>query len=209
MGERKVINKKSMHGISAIIIVVIIVIAVIIVGVGAYLATRSSKTSPSTSTTPTPGSSTKPTSSPTSTSTGKIATATSYEFNETGTAPNGTVLDMIYVAADNLGTSNVDLYEVANTPSSGTLIYIINGGEQKAWFYEDGTWTDISTEYADILPTLQSTASLYVNMLEGWGGSGSYTYTIPSGQTNAGDTATFTNIKINPSLPASLFVGPD
>ena len=210
MGERKIINKKSVRGISAIIIVVIIVIAVIVVGVGAYLATRSSKTSPSTSATPTPASSTKPTSSPTSTSTstGKIATATSYEFNETGTAPNGTVLDMVYIAADNLGTSNVDLYEVATVPSSGTLIYILNGGEQKAWYYEDGTWTDISTEYADILPTVQSTAGLYVNMLEGWGGSGSFTYTIPSGQTNAGDTATFTNIQINPSLPDSLFQGP-
>lgn len=203
-------NKKSMRGISAIIIVIIVVIAIIVVGVGVYLGTRGSKSSPSTSVSPTPSSSTAPTSSPTSTSTtkSKIVTATSYEFNETGTAPNGTVLGTIYVAAKNLGTSNVDLYEVATTPSSGTFIYIINGGEQKAWAYENGQWTDISTEYASISSTVQSTASLYVNMLEYYGGSGSYTYTIPAGQTNAGDKATFTNIQINPSLPDSLFQGP-
>ena len=139
---------------------------------------------------------------------GRIATATSYEFNETGTAPNGTVLDMLYYATKNLGTSNVDLIEVATSPSSGTLEYIINGGQQKAWFYQNGQWTDISTEFSDILPTIESTAGLYTNMLEGWGGSGSFKYTIPSGQPNAGDTASFTNIQINPSLPDSLFVGP-
>ncbi|MGA2681918.1 MAG: hypothetical protein ABSF44_08980 [Candidatus Bathyarchaeia archaeon] len=209
MYERKT-NRKSMQGISALIIVVIIIIAVVVVGVGVYLATRGSGTNPSTSATPSPkpSSATTPTASPASTSTGKIKTATSYEFNETGTAPNGTVLDTLYYAAKNLGTSNVDLYEVASTPSSGTLIYIINGGEQKAWAYVNGQWTDISTSYADISPTVKSSAGVYVNMLEGWGGSGSFTYTIPSGQPNAGDKAAFTNIKINPSLPDSLFVGP-
>ncbi len=208
MVERKILNKKSLRGISAIIIVVIIVIAVIVVGVGVYLATRSSGTSPSSSTTPKPSSSATPTSSPTSTSTSKIATATSYEFNETDTAANGTVLGTLYYATKNLGTSSVDLYWVATTPSSGTIIYIINGGQQKAWIYQNGQWTDISTEYADISSTVQSTAGVYVNMLEYYGGSGSFTYTIPSGQPNAGDTATFTNIQINPSLPDSLFQEP-
>ena len=197
-----------MRGISAIIIVVIIVIAVIVVGVGAYLATRSSKTSPSTSATPTPASSATTTPKPTSSSTSGIATASSYEFNETGTAANGTVLDTSYFAAKNLGTSNVDLIEVVNTPSSGTFEYIVNGAQQKAWVYSGGAWTDISTEYASILPSVQSSAGIYVNMLEYYGGSGSFTYTIPSGQANAGDTATFTNVKINPSLPDSMFQPP-
>ncbi len=213
-----------MRGISALIIVVIIVIAVVVVGVGAYVATRGngskSSTSPtpeptlsatntpasSAATTPTPASSAKAT--PTSTSTTHIATASSYEFNETGTAPNGTVLDTFYYATKNLGTPNVDLLEVVTTPSSGTIEYIINGAQQKAWAYVDGQWTDISTSYASIQSTVESSAGIYVNMLEGWGGSGSFTYTIPSGQTNAGDTAAFTNIQINPPLPDSLFQGP-
>ncbi len=208
MRERKIISKKSVRGISALIIVVIVVIAIVVVGVGVYVATRGSKSSPSTSATPTPASSTAPTASPTSTSTSKIATATSYEFNETGTASNGTVLDTLFYATKNLGTSNVDLYEAVTSPSSGTLIYIINGGEQKAWVYQDGQWTDISTDFSSISSSVQSTAGLYVNMLEYYGGSGSFTYTIPSGQPNAGDKATFTNIQINPSLPDSLFQGP-
>jgi hypothetical protein len=211
MGERKIISKKSVRGISALIIVIIVVIVVVAVGVGAYVATRGSKTSSSSSApmiTPSPTSSSTATPTPTSTSKSDIATASSYEFNETGKASNGTVLDTIYYATKNLGTSNVDLLEVATTPSSGTIEYIFNGAEQKAWAYESGQWTDISTEYSSVLPTVESSAGLYVNMLEGWGGSGSFTYTIPSGQTNAGDTATFTNIQINPSLPDSLFQGP-
>jgi hypothetical protein len=212
MGETKTINKKSVRGISAIIIVVIIVVAIVVVGVGVYVATRGGGTSPGTSPTPTPTSSstatTTATPKPTSTSKGTIGTATSYEFNETGTAPNGTVLDTLYYATKNLGTSNVDLIEVVNSPSSGTIEYIINGAQQKAWAYEGGQWTDISTSYTSIQPTVQSSAGIYVNMLEGWGGSGSFTYTIPSGQANAGDKATFTNIQINPSLPDSLFQPP-
>jgi hypothetical protein len=208
MGERKIINKKSARGISALIIVVIVVIAVVVVGVGVYVATRGNGTSPSTSTTPTPASTATTTSTPASTSTSGIGTATSYEFNETGTASNGTVLDKLYYASKNIGTSNVDLIEVVTTPSSGTLEYIVNGAQQKAWVYQGGQWTDLSSEFSTILPTVQSAAGLYTNMLTHYGGSGSYTYTIPSGQPNAGDTATFTNIKINPSLPDSLFQPP-
>ena len=175
MRERKIINKKSTRGISALIIVVIVVIAVVVVGVGVYVVTRGNGTSPGASTTPTPASTTTatPTSSsstttpkPTSTSTNKIATATSYEFNETGTASNGTVLDTVYYASKNIGTSNVDLIEVVTTPSSGTLEYIVNGAQQKAWVYQSGQWTDLSSEFSTILPTVQSAAGIYTNMLE-------------------------------------------
>ena len=118
------------------------------------------------------------------------------------------MLDTLYYATKNLGTSNVELIEVVTTPSGGTIEYIVNGAQQKAWVYQGGQWTDISTEYTAILPTVESTAGVYVNMLEYYGGSGSFTYTIPNGQPNAGDTATFTNIQINPSLPDSLFQQP-
>ncbi len=201
-------SKKNVRGISKLIIVAIVVIAVVVVGVGIYAATRGGGTNPGTSTTPTPSSSATATPKPTSTSTNKIATATSYEFNETGTASNGTVLDTVFYATKNVGTSNVDLLEVVTTPSSGTLEYIVNGAQQKAWVYQGGQWTDLSSEFSTILPTVQSAAGLYTNMLEAYGGSGSYTYTIPSGQTNAGDKAAFTNIQINPSLPDSLFQPP-
>ena len=188
----------------------IVVIAVVVVGVGIYAATRGGGTSPNTSATPTPtpNSSATATPTPTSTSTNGLSTATSYEFNETGTASNGTVLDTLFYATKNLGTSNVELIEVISTPSAGTVEYIVNGVQQKAWVYADGQWTDFSTAYATQLTSVQSTAGIYVNMLEHYGGSGSYTYTIPSGQPNAGDTATYSNIHINPSLPDSLFQPP-
>ena len=122
------------------------------------MATRGNGTSPSTSTTPTPTSTSTTTSKPTSTatttptpastSTSGIGTATSYEFNETGTASNGTVLDTLYYASKNIGTSNVDLIEVVTTPSSGTLEYIVNGAQQKAWVYQGGQWTDLSSEFS-------------------------------------------------------------
>jgi hypothetical protein len=206
MGERKIINKKSVRGISALVIVIIVVIVVVVVGVGAYVATRGSKSSSSSAPmiTPAPTSASTATPTPASTSKSDIGTASSYEFNETGKASNGTVLDTLYYATKNLGTSNVDLLEVATTPSAGTIEYIFNGAEQKAWAYENGQWTDISTEYTSVISTVEASAGLYVNMLEGWGGSGSFTYTIPSGQPNAGDTATFTNIQINSSLPDSV-----
>jgi hypothetical protein len=218
MGERKIKGKKSVHGISTLVIVAIVVIAVVVVGVGIYVATRGEGTTPGTSTTPTPSSSASGTPNPassatpkptaTSSSTNSITTATSYEFNETGTASNGTVLDTLFYASKNIGTSDVDLIEITTAPSSGTFEYIINGAQQKAWVYEGGQWTDISSAFASTLPTVQSSAGIYVNMLKAYGGSGSFTYTIPSGQPNAGDTATFTNIQINPSLPDSLFQPP-
>jgi hypothetical protein len=218
MNEKEIINKKGVRGISALIVVVIIVIAVVVVGVGIYAATRGGKTSPSASPTPTPSSSasatTTPTSiataspTPTSTSTSGIATASSYEFNLTGTASNGTVLDTAYYATKNLGTSSVELHWEVTTPSAGTIEYIINGALQKAWLYQGGQWTDISVAFTSDLSTVESAAGLYVNMLTYYGGSGSFTYTVPAGQPNAGFTDTFTNVHINPSLPDSLFQGP-
>ena len=208
MPYRNFFGKNNMRAISAIVIVAIDVVAAVVVGVGVYFATRGSGSSPSASATPTPGSSAAATSSPTSASTGKIATASSYEFNETGTAPNGTVLDTLYYATKNLNTSNVELIEVVTAPSSGTTEYILNGIQQKAWVYANGQWTDISSAYTSQLTSVESTAGIYVNMLEGWGGSGSFSYTIPAGQPNAGNKATFTNIQINPNLPDSLFQPP-
>jgi len=225
------LGKNSTRAVSKLVVAVIVVIAVVAVGVGAYLATRGTGTGPSTSLTSTPGTTNSatptaaisttsgtsptpapsgtaaPTASPTSVPAG-IAKATSYEFNETGTAANGTQLDTLFYAAKNLGTSNVEFIDVISTPQGGTIEYIVNGVQQKAWAYTDGQWIDFSTAYATQLSTVQSTAGLYVNMLTGWGGTGSFTYTIPAGQPNAGYTATFTNIQINPNLPDSLFQPP-
>jgi len=216
MPEKKFFGKNSNRAIGKIIIVAIVVIAIVVIGVGAYVATRGGN-GPSTSSTPTPTASSPTTTTPSSTTTPKptstttsgISTATSYEFNETGTSSNGTVLDTLFYATKNIGTSNVDLIEITTAPSSGTFEYIVNGAQQKVWAVQDGQVTDLSSEFSTILPSVQSSAGIYTNMLQYYSGSsGSFTYTIPSGQTNVGDTATFTNIHINTSLPDSLFQPP-
>jgi len=228
MGERKTLNKDSIRAVSAILIVIIVVVAAVVIGVGAYVATRHSSSSPSTTPSPAPSATMPPsqsaTSPPTSatsappsssatptpapTSTSGIATASSYEFNLTEVASNGTTIDTAFYAAKNLGSSSVEYLWIAQIPSTGTFEYIINGPQQKAWYIINGQVTDLSTEYTTQLSSVESNAGLYVNMLKGWGGSGSFTYTIPAGQPNAGDKAEFTNVQINPSLPDSLFQPP-
>jgi len=206
------LSKNNIRAVSPVIVAVIIVVVIVVAGVGVYVATRHT-TSPSTTTpTPTPTSKTS-TSSPTPTATQSskstdITTATSYEFNVTEYASNGTLVDQGFYAADNLGTSNVQYLWIAQIPSQGTIEYIVNGETQQAWAIVNGQVTDVSSAFSSQLTTIETTAGVWVNMLKGWGGSGSFTYTIPSGQPNAGYKAEFTNIHLNISLPASDFQAP-
>jgi len=208
-------------------VVAIIVIAVIVIGVGAYLATRGGTPSPSPSTTPTPTpipgttntptttsgatQTPKPTTAPSSTSV-PISAASSYAYNVTVREPNGTLSATLFVAAKNLNTNTASFREVLTTPESGTSDFIVNGVQQKAWVYdsESGNWTDISAEYQAYLSSVTATASAYINWLAAYSSAtgGSYTYTVPAGNSEAGATATFTNIQINTSLPDSLFQPP-
>jgi len=207
------LSKNNIRAVSPVIVAIIIVVIIVVAGVGAYVATRHT-TSPSTTPTPTPTSTSKTsTSSPTPTATHAststdITTATSYEFNLTEYASNGTLVDTGFYAADNLGTSNVQYLWIAQIPSQGTIEEIVNGETQQAWAVANGQVTDLSTAYPTELTTIEATAGVWVNMLKGWGGSGSFTYTVPSGQPNAGYKAEFTNIHLNISLPATYFQAP-
>jgi len=209
------LSKNTLRAVSPVIVAIIIIIVIVVAGVGVYVATRHSATSTTTTTTPTPTSTSKTsaTSSPTPTATQSskstnIATASSYEFNLTEYAANGTLVDTGFYAADNLGTSNVQLLWVAQTPSSGTIEYVVNGETQQAWVVVNGQVTNLSAEFSSQATSVETDAGLYVNMLKGWGGSGSFTYTVPSGQPNAGYKAEFTNIHLNISLPATYFQAP-
>jgi len=216
MRKSKFFSGKTAHAISAIVIVIIIVVAAIVVGVGVYIGTRVSTSGPNTSATatpaasstptpvatPTPAPSTGPTPTSTATPTG-LGNATSYEFNATEISDIGAPVANLYYATKNLGTSNEELIWVVTTPSTGTSEYIINGIEQKAWIYSNGQWTDVSSQFG----SQQSNVEIE-GMLGGWKGSGGFTYTIPFGGEGGGDTVTFTNIQINPSLPDSSFQPP-
>jgi len=214
--KRKIFSKNGIRAVSSVIVAVIVIVAIVVVGVGVYVATRHSSTT-STATTATPTPKTSSTSSPKATSTAEstptsstndIATASSYEFNLTEYAANGTLVDTGFYAADNLGTSNVQLLWVAQTPSQGTFEYIVNGETQQAWAVTNGQVTNLSAGFSSEVSIVEADAGLYVNMLKGWGGSGSFTYTVPTGQPNAGYKAEFTNIHLNISLPATYFQAP-
>jgi hypothetical protein len=224
MENKRIINKKSVRGISAIIIVAIVAIVVVAVGVGVYLGSRSFGTSPNASTTsppsstptstsspsPAPASTSAPSSTPTSKAT-PISDASSYSYNYSLAKADGTVIGYGYVAAQNLGTSNVEIYYVDISPGiginsnnpPGVVEYIANGILQKAWGYSDGTWTDLSANYASQLSSIESAASIYLGVLGNFNGPGN-TFT----STTSGETFTFTNIQINPSLPNSMFQAP-
>ena len=221
MKKSKFFGGKTVHAISAVVIVIIIVVAVIVVGVGVYIVTRGNETNanmsptptPITSATPSPTASVEPTSTatPTASSTAApegLGNATSYEFNATETSNTGALVANLYYATKNLGTSNEELIWVVSTPSTGTTEYIINGIEQKAWIYSNGNWTDYSSSYAVQQSSVELEGTGYADMLAGYGGTGSFSYTVPAGQQDSGDNVLFTNIQINPSIPDASFQPP-
>ena len=156
-------------------IIVIIVVAVV---VGVILATRGGGGGGSKS--------------------GDVATASSLQFNADITA-SGTLTTYTW-SAKNIGTSNAML-RIEWTSSAGDYVYIINGAQKQAWVDENGTWTDLSTEYTDFWATWNATFAGFTSSLSHWSGTGDYTYTDPS----TGNSIRIYNISVNPSLADSLF----
>jgi hypothetical protein len=180
-------SKGSRKTLIAIIVIAIIAIAAVAAGV--YLATQSGGGGgPSPSVTPTP----------TPTPTGaNVSGASSLQFSVdvTGGSSAGTYKYM----AKNIGTSNM-MIRVEITSSSGNLVYIVNGAQQKAWAYQNGAWTDLSSTFSDQWSAWNSTWAGYKEDLVSWTGSGDWTYTAPDGS-----TIRIHEISVNPSLADSLF----
>jgi hypothetical protein len=183
------------------LIAVIVIVVIVAVIVGVYFATRGGGGGPSPSTTPTPTSSAAATPTPTATASssagGNVAGASSlqYTVDVTGGSSAGTYKFM----AKNIGTSNM-MVRVEITSSSGNIIEIINGAQQKAWLYANGAWTDLSTSFSSEWSSWSSTLTGYKNNLASWPGYGDWTYTNPDGS-----TVRIHDITVNPSLADSLF----
>jgi hypothetical protein len=92
------------------------------------------------------------------------------------------------------------MVRIEATGSQSNYTYIINGAQQKAWIYENGTWTDLSSDFSGELSTWNSQFAGYENDLVNWPGYGYWTYTAPDGT-----TLRFYGITVNPSLADSLF----
>jgi FlaG/FlaF family flagellin (archaellin) len=167
-----------------LVIAVVVVVVIVVVIAGVYLATRGGGGGPSPSVTPTP--------------TGASVTGASslqYTVDITGGSSAGTYKYM----AKNIGTSSM-MIRAEITSSSGSFVYIVNGAQQKAWAYQNGAWTDLSSSFSTQWSSWNSTWTGYKGALVNWSGSGDWTYTNPDGS-----SVRIHDISVNPSLADSLF----
>jgi len=194
-------SKKSRKTMIAVIAVVIIAVLVVVV----YLATQGLGTNNSVTPTPTPVPGTTatpaPSTSPTSSGTASdIAGASSLQFTVSITNSSGGTTSSYTYSAKNAGTPNMMIRVEFTDPSSGgSFAYIVNGAQQKAWMQTGGQWIDLTSTFADEFDSWDSTFKGYQNSLADWNGLGDWSYTV------GGETIRIHNIKVNPSLPNSMF----
>ena len=81
-----------------------------------------------------------------------------------------------------------------------SFIYIINGAQQKVWVYSSGEWMDFSEMYPTYWETWNSAWQGYHESLIDWTGYGGWTYSTPNG-----DSVRIYDIRVDPSLPDSMF----
>jgi outer membrane lipoprotein-sorting protein len=122
-----------------------------------------------------------------------IAGASSLRFSVMVTH-NETSLGNYTFMVKNAGTMRIET-KTANT----SIIYIVDGYQQKAWLCSNGTWQDLSDAFTTQWTTWSSQLKGYTDNLAGWK-SGNWTYTTPNE-----DTVKIYDIAINPSLADSLF----
>jgi hypothetical protein len=123
------------------------------------------------------------------------ASSLQFTVDVTGGSSQGTYKYM----AKNIGTSNM-MIRIEITSSSGNLVYIVNGAQQKAWAYQNNEWADLSSTFSDQWSAWNSTWTGYKEDLVSWTGTGDWTYSAPDGS-----TIRIHEISVNPSLADSLF----
>ena len=194
-------SKKSRK--TMIVALAVVLIAVLVVGV--YLAAQNLSTNTSVTPTPTPIPGTTATPSPSTSPTNggtavDIAGANSLQFTVTMTESSGATTGSYTYSAKNAGTSNMMIrVEFTDPASSSNFIYIVNGALKQAWMSSNGEWIDLSSTYDSQYSNWDETFSDYKNNLSDWTGLGDWSYTV------GGETIRIHNIKVNPSLPDSMF----
>lgn len=172
----------NQKGVSTLVIAVIVVVVIAVVGVGVYWYMGSSGNGGEATPTPTP-------------SAPDVGGASSLQFSVEVTS-DGTTYTNTYMAK-NIGTSDL----MIRIEMDGDMVYIVNGAEEKAWYYMDGAWTDISSTFSDEWASWSTTVSGYQGELADWTGTGEWTYT------EDGTTVRIYDISVNPTLADSLFQG--
>jgi hypothetical protein len=194
-------TKKSQK--TMIVAIAVVLIAVVVVGV--YLAAQGLGTNTSITPTPTPIPGTtatpNPSTSPTNSGTAvDVAGASSLQFTVSITNSSGGAMTSYTYSAKNAGTTNMMIrVEFTDPNSGGSFAYIVNGAQQKAWMQTGGQWIDLTSSFASEWDSWDSTFKSYQTSLADWNGLGDWSYTV------GGETIRIHDIKVNPSLPDSMF----
>jgi hypothetical protein len=163
-------------------IVVIAVVIVAVIGVAAYWILSSGETG-------------EPEPTPTPTPAGiEGASSLQYSVDITGGVSEGSYI----FYGKNIGTDDL-MIRVECAYGEMTLIYIVNGAEQKAWADEGAGWVDLSDTFSDQWDAWQPTWQVYTDELATWT-EGEWTYTDAEGA-----EVRIYDITVNPSLEDSLF----
>jgi hypothetical protein len=175
-------------------LIIALVISIAAIGCGS----KESKPTP----TPTTTIST-PTTHPTQTpEANESAFATSLDFTvELVSADIGTAT--YRYRAKKIGTSSLDFRLDATSEQANTAC-ILKGSTREGWVYTGSQWVEFTAMYQDFdefRDAFYGVFNEYYNYLaEEWTGVQVWTYTVPEK-----GTVTYTNIKVNPNLPDSLF----
>ena len=196
-------SKRSRKPLIAVLIIILIVALII----GIYLATGGIGTNTSVTPTATPNSgatatpSSGATSTPTSSGTGvNVAGASSLQFTVSITNSSGGAMTSYTYSAKNAGTTNMMIrVEFTDPNGGGSFAYIVNGAQQKAWMQTGGQWIDLTSSFANEFDSWDSTFKSYQTSLADWNGLGDWSYTVN------GETIRIHDIRVNPSLPDSMF----
>lgn len=132
----------------------------------------------------------------------QAATASSLDFTvEVTVEGQGTAT--YWYRARNIGTSSLD-FRIDVSMQGMEMKYILSGSSREGWVYNGQEWISFSMMYADWDEFWDSWYdgwdAYHTSLAEEWAGQGTWTYTVPGM-----GSVTYKNIKINPSLPDSVF----
>ena len=131
-----------------------------------------------------------------------VETATSLQYNA-DVSYQGATATVFTWTAKNVGASNMVLRIDLSGGESGNYTYIMDHGAQTVWWCNNGTWTDLSSDFTNQWNTWVGTGKQWTSNLDAlttnWSGTGDCTYE------GATTTIRIYNVVINPTLADSLF----
>jgi hypothetical protein len=134
----------------------------------------------------------------------KVADAKSLQYNA-DVSYQGAAPVVFTWTAKNVGATNMVLRIDLMGGASGNYTYVMDQGAQTAWWLNNGTWTNLSSDFTNQWNTWVGTGKQWTRnwdaLTTNWSGTGDCTYTNSATNT----TIRIYNVVINPTLADSLF----